>query len=218
MFAAMQHSWSHAMQMETAFAVPFMKRDDETFYDYCLSFSPVAPMFGVPWRFAAAPRVAPATPDAEIAAPAEIPETAAGPVAVATDPVEAAAEPAFAATLAFEEAAAPVDVVDAVPELAPVPAVAALAEVEPEAEAPEPEVSAPAGLYDIAPALIDDLKLIKGVGPKLEAELNGIGIYTFAQIAAMTPLNLIWIDEQISSVRGRPVRDDWAAQAAALAG
>ena len=64
----------------------------------------------------------------------------------------------------------------------------------------------------------DDLKMIKGVGPKLEAELNALGIYTFAQIAAMTESDLIWLDEQISSVRGRPMRDDWVGQAKALAG
>ena len=30
----------------------------------------------------------------------------------------------------------------------------------------------------------DDLKLISGVGPKLEGVLNGLGIYTYAQVAA----------------------------------
>ena len=35
------------------------------------------------------------------------------------------------------------------------------------------------------PAQVDDLKRIKGIGPKLEELLNSLGIYQFAQIAQL---------------------------------
>lgn len=36
----------------------------------------------------------------------------------------------------------------------------------------------------------DDLKLIKGIGPALEKRLNNTGIYTFADMARLTPEEL----------------------------
>lgn len=212
------------MQMETAFAVPFQKRDDETFYNYCLSFSPAAPFFGVPWRFAPKVKVTADAPEAEVKDVAPAIETLEAAVEVMAAGIAATAK-----LVAAPADDAPVDVppVD-VPAEAPVEAaveVEAVVETVAEDVAEDTQTdllgaasAAPSGLFAEAPAVIDDLKLIKGVGPKLEAELNGIGIYTFAQIAAMTEPQLIWLDEQISSVRGRPMRDDWAGQSKALAG
>ena len=40
----------------------------------------------------------------------------------------------------------------------------------------------------------DDLKKISGVGPKLEAMLNELGIYHYSQIAAFSPENVAWVD------------------------
>lgn len=62
-----------------------------------------------------------------------------------------------------------------------------------------------------------DLKAISGIGPKLEKVLNGLGIWTYAQIAAWTPEEIAWVDDYLS-FKGRIDRDDWIAQAAALAG
>ena len=62
----------------------------------------------------------------------------------------------------------------------------------------------------------DDLKMIKGVGPKLEDTLNGLGIYHFDQIAAWKPEHVSWVDEYLK-FKGRIVRDDWIAQATSLA-
>ncbi len=42
----------------------------------------------------------------------------------------------------------------------------------------------------------DDLKRIKGVGPKLEALLHSLGIYHFDQIAAWGPAEVAWVDCQ----------------------
>lgn len=62
----------------------------------------------------------------------------------------------------------------------------------------------------------DDLKKIGGVGPVLEQKLNDLGIYHYWQIAALTPEDVARIDEALSS-KGRIERDDWIAQAKALA-
>ncbi|MCA0921053.1 NADH:ubiquinone oxidoreductase [Pseudooceanicola nanhaiensis] len=63
----------------------------------------------------------------------------------------------------------------------------------------------------------DDLKRIKGVGPKLEAMLNEMGIYYFDQIAGWTKADVAWADEHLVGFRGRVSRDDWVTQAGALA-
>ena len=59
----------------------------------------------------------------------------------------------------------------------------------------------------------DDLKKIKGVGPKLENVLNSIGIYTFSQVSKMTDAEYDIVDSLMDSFKGRGKRDDWAAQA-----
>ncbi len=63
----------------------------------------------------------------------------------------------------------------------------------------------------------DDLKLIRGVGPKLEAMLNGMGFYHFDQIAAWSAAEVAWVDENLEGFKGRVSRDDWVSQAALLA-
>jgi len=66
------------------------------------------------------------------------------------------------------------------------------------------------------PAMPSDLKAISGIGPKLEKVLNGLGIWTYAQIAAWAPEEIAWVEDYLS-LTGRIGRDDWTAQAAALA-
>ncbi|QND52695.1 NADH-ubiquinone dehydrogenase [Phyllobacterium sp. 628] len=66
------------------------------------------------------------------------------------------------------------------------------------------------------PVIADDLKRISGVGPKLEQVLNGLGIYTYAQIAAWSPQEITWMDDHLK-FGGRIVRDEWGKQSAALA-
>lgn len=66
------------------------------------------------------------------------------------------------------------------------------------------------------PARPDDLKQISGVGPKLEKVLNGLGVWTFAQIAEWGPEEIAWVDDSLG-FDGRIGRDGWIAQAAALA-
>ena len=120
----------------------------------------------------------------------------------------------------------------ALDEAAPAPLVVAPA---PAAPAPAPAPVAPAPLAapveeetvsdEFKPELLtaarnnkpDDLQLIKGVGPKLEAMLHSMGVFHFDQIAAWNEMNLKWVDQNLGSFRGRAVRDNWIAQSQNLA-
>ena len=62
----------------------------------------------------------------------------------------------------------------------------------------------------------DDLKKIKGVGPKLETLLHALGVFHFDQITAWGPEDVVWMDENLNGFKGRVSRDDWVAQAKAL--
>ena len=66
------------------------------------------------------------------------------------------------------------------------------------------------------PAKPDDLKLISGVGPKIEGVLNGLGIYKYDQIAGWKKAEREWVDDHLK-FRGRIEREDWVKQAKALA-
>jgi len=81
----------------------------------------------------------------------------------------------------------------------------------------EPEGVAPEGLLD-APrdGKKDNLTRIKGIGVKIDAALNGIGIYHFDQIAVWTEENMAWADKALA-FPGRAKRDDWVGQAKLLA-
>jgi NADH-quinone oxidoreductase subunit E len=67
------------------------------------------------------------------------------------------------------------------------------------------------------PARPDDLKAIAGVGPKLEQVLNGLGVWTYAQIAAWSKDEIAWVEDSLG-FSGRIDRDDWIGQATKLAG
>ncbi|WP_146344762.1 NADH-quinone oxidoreductase subunit E [Falsiphaeobacter marinintestinus] len=62
----------------------------------------------------------------------------------------------------------------------------------------------------------DDLKLLKGVGPKLENLLHEMGFYHFDQVAAWTPAEVSWVDNRLT-FKGRIERDGWIEQAKKLA-
>ena len=112
----------------------------------------------------------------------------------------AKAKPKKAAKAAAKPAAKPKPVKSVKAE----PAAAAVAEVQPEV------LSAPRG--DGA----DDLKLIGGVGPKLEGVLNELGFWHFDQIAKWTEAEVAWVDSRLK-FKGRIARDGWIDQAKTLA-
>src|SRR3984957_4424198 len=62
----------------------------------------------------------------------------------------------------------------------------------------------------------DDLKLIKGIGPKNEKISNALGIYHFRQIANWTPEEAIWVSHHMA-FPGRIEREHWIPQAKLLA-
>jgi NADH-quinone oxidoreductase subunit E len=63
----------------------------------------------------------------------------------------------------------------------------------------------------------DDLTLIKGMGAQAEAELNGLGIYHFQQIADWTPAEVAWMDQNLAGLKDRATGDGWVEQAQVLA-
>ena len=63
----------------------------------------------------------------------------------------------------------------------------------------------------------DDLKMIKGVGPKLENMLHDMGIFHFDQIAAWGAGEVSWADQNLQGFKGRVTRDTWVEQAQKLA-
>ena len=63
----------------------------------------------------------------------------------------------------------------------------------------------------------DDLRLLKGVGPKFVARLNELGVARFAQLAALSGTELAHLDERLGPFRGRLARDRVAEQADYLA-
>lgn len=71
-------------------------------------------------------------------------------------------------------------------------------------------------LFDAPQGAADDLKLIKGVGPKLEQTLNALGVWHYSQIAGWRKKEIEWVDDNLK-FRGRIDRDDWIKQAKALA-
>ena len=62
----------------------------------------------------------------------------------------------------------------------------------------------------------DDLTKINGVGPVLAEKLNKMGVTTFSQVAAFTDADIANVDGALD-FKGRIEREDWVAQAKALA-
>ena len=150
----------------------WMPRPDEGAFEYWLSLNPMAPFFGVPYRFGriqvhaplkargAAPKVSPIRP--ETADEAVVVETPA--------PAPDAAEPKASV-------------------------------------APEP-----------AAAVVDDLTAIKGIGPKMAAKLNALGVTSYAQIAGWSAETVAEMDAALGGLPGAIARADWVGQARSLAG
>ena len=102
----------------------------------------------------------------------------------------------------------------------PAPATAPVAQA-PKAEAPEVEavedVVRPEALSGARDGGADDLKMIKGVGPKLEIMLNELWFYHFDQIAGWSAAEVAWVNDNLTGFKGRVSRDNWVEQARKLA-
>lgn len=62
----------------------------------------------------------------------------------------------------------------------------------------------------------DNLQTLKGVGPKLAAQLNAAGITRFAQLARLTPNEVAILDTRMGAFNGRIARDRLVEQACYL--
>lgn len=80
------------------------------------------------------------------------------------------------------------------------------------------EGTRPAGLDAPRDGKADDLKQIKGIGPKLEKLCNSLGFWHFDQVAAWTSDEVAWVDANLEGFKGRVTRDKWVEQAGVLAG
>ena len=90
----------------------------------------------------------------------------------------------------------------------------ATAAAKPAAAVSVDDKNRPAGIAK--PAQPDNLKMISGVGPKIEGTLHSLGIYTFAQVASWKKAEREWVDGYLN-FKGRIDREDWVKQAKALA-
>lgn len=78
------------------------------------------------------------------------------------------------------------------------------------------KTAAPKPLFKAPKGKPDDLKLISGVGPALEAKLHALGITKYAQVASFSAEDIAKVDDSLS-FKGRVERDNWVGQAKALA-
>lgn len=155
-----------------------------------------------PWLGKAAKAVAPATDEAK-------------------EPKPSAGRPADASGVTVQEAPA----VSKGKPVADGNAVNATPAATPEAKATPATIAAlPAG-QAVKPAALtaaraggaDDLKLILGIGPKLEKLCNSLGFHHFDQIAGWTAAEVAWVDDNLEGFKGRVTRDKWVVQAKTLA-
>lgn len=63
----------------------------------------------------------------------------------------------------------------------------------------------------------DDLRRLKGLGPKLNTLLTGLGVTRFDQIASWTGEDIARVDAHLGTFSGRIERDNWVEQARLLA-
>jgi NADH-quinone oxidoreductase subunit E len=76
--------------------------------------------------------------------------------------------------------------------------------------------SRPKGLDAPRAGKADDLQVIKGIGPGIEALLHRLGFFHFDQVAAWTADELAWVDANLEGFKGRATRDRWIEQAKIL--
>ena len=167
----------------------------------------------------------------DLAMPFDVPETTSGetkpgsiteivaPEQVDTDRATAEPEDAKAGASAEPEAEAAPEADTAKPEAAAKPQAkkqAAKTTTKP-ARKPVAKDGKPEFLKKPRAGGADDLKQIKGVGPKLEQMLNKMGVFHFDQVAGWRAKEVKWVDENLEGFKGRVSRDEWVKQAKVLA-
>ena len=140
---------------------------------------------------------------AKAEAPADAPAEKKAEAPKKAAPKKTAAKTAYKVEKAAEKASEPAPVSKAKPE-AKVEAAETVSEKAPET------------LKQARDGKPDDLKKLKGVGPKLEATLHELGFFHFDQVASWGPEEVAWVDSRLK-FKGRIERDGWIEQAKLLA-
>ena len=86
----------------------------------------------------------------------------------------------------------------------------------PAEEKPAPKPAAAVKTAPAAPQIPDDIALLKGVGPKLVALLQSMGVTSLEQIATWSAADVTEIDSKLGAFAGRIKRDNWVDQAKLL--
>lgn len=126
-------------------------------------------------------------------------------------------EPAVQAT-AVAAASLAAEKVEAAPAPTPTPKPAPRPRKKPVVE--EKAAPPPAGSKPKIAAAVgepDNLRLIKGVGPKLNSLLHNLGVTRFDQIAGWKAEDIAEMDKYLETFSGRITRDAWIDQAKFLA-
>ncbi|HVE28674.1 MAG TPA: hypothetical protein VNC80_01270, partial [Mycobacteriales bacterium] len=158
--------------------------------------------------------VADAAPEPSPAADADVEVVAAGPEVAEPD------EESTEAGLDAEEPSAAVDEEPTERELV-VPVVEESSEsIRPEA-AEESARGIPMPTFSEAPtaeipAVTDDLRAVRGIGPSMERKLHELGIVGYRQLAMLDGAELERVRAELTDFRGRIEREDWVGQARAL--
>jgi predicted flap endonuclease-1-like 5' DNA nuclease len=100
---------------------------------------------------------------------------------------------------------------------APTPTLSRQVQSEPVIAGPDPIAASIALAVNAPPSGADDLRLIKGLGPRIATRLNELGITRFEQLAALDAAGVAKIDSQLGTFAGRITRDNWVDQASFLA-
>ena len=145
-------------------------------------------VMGMPWTASGRPALKP--PAGAKPAPAPVPK-AAPDMPAAVKPAAVKAPPA--------------------PKPAPKPQAAPAAVMSAPAAAKRPEA-----LKAARGGKADDLKIIKGIGPKLEVLCHSLGFFHFDQVAAWNADEISWVDDNLEGFKGRVTRDRWVPQAKAI--
>jgi predicted flap endonuclease-1-like 5' DNA nuclease len=66
------------------------------------------------------------------------------------------------------------------------------------------------------PAVTDDLRAVRGIGPSMERKLHKLGIISFRQLAMLDGAELERVRAELTDFRSRIEREDWVGQARAL--
>lgn len=66
------------------------------------------------------------------------------------------------------------------------------------------------------PAVTDELRAVRGIGPSMERKLRELGIVSYRQLAMLDGAELERVRAELTDFRGRIEREDWVGQARAL--